>query len=373
MACIYKLNGKTITKERLEEFIKANPEFQPKGKQTMSDVLNSFEDLTDKIEDELSDVPEEIRDRVRKLMTNTSRFKLTDNEKNYFEILNPKNLLKRVTSLFKEAIPEDKQTDVLKSSQKIGTKIDKMFRDFFNDELTDDFEGYGLASKEEFDKTLKQIKDLKAHFDKTGQTVIKREVFVYDQEAQAGGTVDLITYDKQGNIRIYDMKTQRKSKFGEAHSVKYNSTKYGMSNKESHQKQLSLYRILANNTEGLNAVEAFVIPIETDYEDVSDTTKSADILPLIPIKLLDSVGSISLKEAQKPKELLDADKHRLRNTILKQIEKLKARLLEFESAKERKGFLPKDETVVAIQKLEKELNELEDVEAFFKNAEFISK
>lgn len=373
MACIYKLNGKTITKERLEEFIRANPEFQPKGKQTMSDVFKSFEDLTDKIEDELSDVPEEIRDRVRKLMTNTSRFKLTDNEKNYFEILNPKNLLNRVTSLFKEAIPEDKKTDVLKSSQKIGTKIDKMFRDFFNDELTDDFEGYGLASKEEFDKTLKQVKDLKAHFDKTGQTVIKREVFVYDQEAQVGGTVDLITYDKQGNIRIYDMKTQRKSKFGEAHSVKYNSTKYGMSNKESHQKQLSLYRILANNTEGLNAVEAFVIPIETDYEDVSETTKSADILPLIPVKLLDSVGSVSLKEAKKPKELLDEDKKRLRTTILKQIDKLKARLLEFESAKERKGFLPKDETVVAIQKLEKELNELEDVEAFFKNADFISK
>jgi len=62
---------------------------------------------------------------------------------------------------------------------------------------------------------------------------------------------------------------------------------------------------------------------------------------------------------------------RLIGTINKQVEALRKRLIDFKSATERKGYVPKEETVNRIKDLEDKLNSLEDVNKFFEIAHYV--
>lgn len=63
---------------------------------------------------------------------------------------------------------------------------------------------------------------------------------------------------------------------------------------------------------------------------------------------------------------------RLKALLAEENKKLTARILTFESAKERKGYLPKEETVNKLKDLKEELSTLEDIQAFFKVADFMN-
>jgi hypothetical protein len=62
---------------------------------------------------------------------------------------------------------------------------------------------------------------------------------------------------------------------------------------------------------------------------------------------------------------------RLNNLIQNQIKILQSRILEFESAKERKGYLPKEDTINRLKDLKEKLSTLENVDAFTNTADFI--
>lgn len=62
---------------------------------------------------------------------------------------------------------------------------------------------------------------------------------------------------------------------------------------------------------------------------------------------------------------------RLNKLIQNQIKVLKSRILEFESAKERKGYLPKEDTINRLKDLKEKLSTLENAEAFANSADFI--
>lgn len=78
-------------------------------------------------------------------------------------------------------------------------------------------------------------------------------------------------------------------------------------------------------------------------------------------------------KAEESRELSDNQKARLKTFIEKQINILRTRILNFESAKERKGFLPKKETLDSLHNLKDALSTLENIDAFFEQAEFIHK
>lgn len=150
-------------------------------------------------------------------------------------------------------------------STNIGTGIDNFVRDFFANKLgnLDSLhERYPNASTNQLQAFEKQLRELKANFDKKGLIVIPRDVTVTGEvevtdangkkyKLSVAGTLDLLAYDRDGNFYIFDMKTN--------HSVP-NAKKAAKWNK-----QLSLYKQFLEEKYGVSVKGTSIIPIEVSY------------------------------------------------------------------------------------------------------------
>lgn len=150
-------------------------------------------------------------------------------------------------------------------STNIGTGIDNFVRDFFANKLgnLDSLhERYPNASTNQLQAFEKQLRELKANFDKKGLIVIPRDVTVTGEvevtdangkkyKLSVAGTLDLLAYDRDGNFYIFDMKTN--------HSVP-NAKKAAKWNK-----QLSLYKQFLETKYGVSVKGTSIIPIEVKY------------------------------------------------------------------------------------------------------------
>lgn len=150
-------------------------------------------------------------------------------------------------------------------STNIGTGIDNFVRDFFANKLgnLDSLhERYPNASTHQLQAFEKQLRELKANFDKKGLTVVPRDVTVTGEvevtdangkkyKLSVAGTLDLLAYDRDGNFYIFDMKTN--------HSVP-NAKKAAKWNK-----QLSLYKQFLEEKYGVSVKGTSIIPIEVSY------------------------------------------------------------------------------------------------------------
>lgn len=150
-------------------------------------------------------------------------------------------------------------------STNIGTGIDNFVRDFFANKLgnLDSLhERYPNASTHQLQAFEKQLRELKANFDKKGLTVVPRDVTVTGEvevtdangkkyKLSVAGTLDFLAYDRDGNFYIFDMKTN--------HSVP-NAKKAAKWNK-----QLSLYKQFLEEKYGVSVKGTSIIPIEVSY------------------------------------------------------------------------------------------------------------
>ena len=205
---------------------------------------------------------------------------------------------------------EERYKDNLWSASAIGNKVDALVRDFFDDalkELSSYDLGLPVADIENFLIPLQQLKDeMKAR----GEIVIAKDVVLYNSKIGIAGTVDLISYDKKGVVRIYDMKTMKGNQFTDSYlgdpDVKYDSVRYASkSNREKHQEQLSLYRILLNNTHGLVTSELHIIPIQVAYTKGDTTTVKLKLLPLVMLQPLEKVHTAIMKGKETEENLED--------------------------------------------------------------------
>ena len=181
------------------------------------------------------------------------------------------------------------QRTLVESSFVIGTKIDVFVRDFFDNTLQKDENGNIIYSA--YDATggdiaalrlfLSQLEQLKKRFEKTGETVEANDIILYDDELGIAGTVDLLTHDKNGVFRIYDLKTMRGNQLTAMYGniAKYDSKKYGKSNREKHTDQLSVYRIMMNNTHGILSPSLEIVHMAIDYQAGDESSKKIDLLP----------------------------------------------------------------------------------------------
>ena len=150
-------------------------------------------------------------------------------------------------------------------STNIGTGIDNFVRDFFANKLgnLDSLhERYPNASTSQLQAFEKQLRELKANFDKRGLTVVPRDVTVTGEvevtdtngkkyKLPVAGTLDLLAYDREGNFYIFDMKTNRSAPNAKK-AAKWN-------------KQLSLYKQFLEEKYGISVKETSIIPIEVSY------------------------------------------------------------------------------------------------------------
>ena len=179
----------------------------------------------------------------------------------------------------------------------IGNQVDEIVRDFFSGNFKGMQNYKGLADPKLLTKLEKELKELKKKFEASGETVVSEEITLHDAELGVAGTVDLITYDTKGEFRIYDLKTKKRG-------VQYvdSSFKGAETDRSKWQKQLSMYRIMMNNTYGIKAVELAIIPIKVFYEPGDTQTTELSILETINITPLNKVRDASLKETTTKEE-----------------------------------------------------------------------
>ena len=150
-------------------------------------------------------------------------------------------------------------------STNIGTGIDNFVRDFFANKLgnLDSLhERYPNASTHQLQAFERQLRELKANFDKKGLTVVPRDITVTGEvevtdtngkkyKLPVAGTLDLLAYDREGNFYIFDMKTNHSSP-NDKKAAKWN-------------KQLSLYKQFLEEKYGVSVKETSIIPIKVSY------------------------------------------------------------------------------------------------------------
>jgi hypothetical protein len=239
---------------------------------------------------------------------------------------NTKETYQRATDISSDKKENSGNEGLKKTAQGLGNKVDKIYRDFFDPKRknkTLDYKDYNIVTeknKKEFENFIKQLEVLKKEFAEKGETVYANNIVLYNNDLKVAGTVDVLTIDKFGTFRIYDVKTMRGNQFKEVYKneqetddkgkkvTKYYSNIYGKSNYESHSDQLSIYRILLNNTHGVLAKNLSIIPIELDYQDGDKNTSKLNLLSdyIYNVEKKDDVADLSLTETQATQKADDA-------------------------------------------------------------------
>jgi hypothetical protein len=205
------------------------------------------------------------------------------------------------------------QAMLLASSQVIGTAIDEFTRDFFANELKDLSE-YTFADREVIEGYKKQLEETKAKIEEQGITIVANDVVLYDETSKTAGTVDLLAYNKKGEFFIYDMKSMRGNFFEDTYRNetqqtndprkrgkdttymnKYYSRIYGSGYATKHAKQLSMYRIMMNNTHGVRAKQLAIIPIQIGYKPGDTKTSVVNKLPSVGHEPINNLKDAQLK------------------------------------------------------------------------------
>jgi len=146
---------------------------------------------------------------------------------------------------------------------------------------------YSFKDKQAFDAYIEELKKLKEYFESKGEVVVPfdKEFVLYNEELGVAGTPDLITVDKEGKYRIYDLKTKKFGAFTPGKDGKINaldSTRFQpIPNRVQYSRQMSMYDILAHNTHGIEFEEAGLIPLEakrSSYETDFSVTETRFVL-----------------------------------------------------------------------------------------------
>ena len=238
--------GETLTDEQL--IAQGNGDFESTAKPQPTDSEVKAQEIVDRITIDTHDI----------VLNETGNIYTDSTGKEYA----------RVTSVIQAtegAERFDPDSPWILPSTKIGTGVDEFVRDFFAGKLgnlENLHERYPNASLSQLQAFEKQLRELKASFDKRGLTIVPRDVTVTGEVEVTGangkkyklsvaGTLDLLAYDKDGNFYIFDMKTNRSAPNDKK------ASKWG--------KQLSLYKQFLEEKYGISVKETEIIPIEVSY------------------------------------------------------------------------------------------------------------
>jgi hypothetical protein len=266
---------------------------------TLGDVINELKGATPTTttENKGKAVVEKIKADVKEKGIKVQKDKNGNQTDFYIDKL--KNTWKRVTSFCNPMDPASKKKVVVQSSLKIGNKVDDLIRDFFEEGSTlsskDDLgylhDKYQLGDGGMTAKFLKQLEGLREYFKQRGENVVASGIILHSDELGVAGTVDLLTYDNNGDIRIYDIKTMKSNQLVNSYkgydTVIYDtdyidpiSGKKNRSNRKKHTDQLSAYNLILEKTYGVKAVQLGILPVEVSYgkTKVVSETKKLDLV-----------------------------------------------------------------------------------------------
>jgi hypothetical protein len=154
-----------------------------------------------------------------------------------------------------------------------GNTADSIVRDYFNNE-----EVTKPAKMEQaaFDNLINILKDIKDGIRKRKEHIISKslilsgEYSVEGKDEKVAGEMDLLVIDKDGNFKIYDLKTADNwNYFG----TKEDNEGKGWRKKHRYTLQLSLYKKLLEDSTGIEVKELALIPIETKEDKNGNITE----------------------------------------------------------------------------------------------------
>ena len=292
---------------------------------------------------------------IDKMVADTQNQELVDENGNpadgngkYYRDKRDGKLRMRVTSFIGEAEEFAGSPNYGIMASNVGNSIDLYIRDYMDGNIGQN--EYPHLPEELRPALDAQLAQLEAGFVAKGEKVVPHDITLISDTTLAtdkdsnvvgiAGTVDLITVDKDGVLRVYDMKTMRDAlaekaiykdgkKVGSGARLVVNkdgtTSKFGprqdKSQSNKYNKQTSLYALMAENSTGLEVAGTALIPIDVSYgrshkenvamseaEANAQGATSATLLPNIPQERLEEVeGYKKEEETSIPDEIVPDD------------------------------------------------------------------
>ena len=171
------------------------------------------------------------------------------------------------------------ETENSRRALEAGTAVDKVIRDFFTSKeapLKPE-----TLSESAFIDLITKLTDIKSKMEQLGETFMADNIVLFQKYAdgtRVAGEVDILSVDKDGNFKIYDVKTSRYS-FGDRYFTE-KSSKQRMSTKDYYTLQLSAYQNLFESQYGVRPTKLAILPFVLTYDknSVSSITQEKGIL-----------------------------------------------------------------------------------------------
>lgn len=147
---------------------------------------------------------------------------------------------------------------------KAGSMVDTVIRDFFNDKVPARPEG---MSEEAFNSLLDRLNAIKANIEARGEKFLTNNIVLYQKYSdgtRVAGEVDILAVNKDGNFKIYDVKTSKYSFGGTYFNTK--GDKQRMSTKDYYTLQLSAYQDLFESQYGVPIISLGILPFVLTYD-----------------------------------------------------------------------------------------------------------
>ena len=280
---------------------------------------------------------------IDKMVADTQNQELVDENGNpadgngkYYRDKRDGKLRMRVTSFIGEAEAFKGSSNYGIMASNVGNSIDLYIRDYMDGNIGQN--EYPHLPQELRPALDEQLATLEAGFVAKGEKVVPHDITLISDTTLAtdkdsnvvgiAGTVDLITVDKDGVLRVYDMKTMRDAlaekaiykdgkRVGSGARLVVNkdgtTSKFGprqdQSQSNKYNKQTSLYALMAENSTGLQVASTALIPIDVSYgkthkenvgmseaEAGQESATRAVLLPNIPQERLEEVNGYKKEE-----------------------------------------------------------------------------
>lgn len=218
--------------------------------------------------------------------------KLDSLEKNYYVTLEDGTTVKleRASHVLNgEMDLENKPKNVqetIKASLEVGTSVHSVMEDFFNGSLKD-YTHYGIFNSiNDLHAMVDVFAGLKDDLSARGERVVFTEMPIHSLTMALGGTIDLVTIDRDGKWRIYDLKT-----FG--NQLNLNTNFDGYVKEVAYGRQLSAYKLAMLETLGINIESAEIIPMKISYDRFDKKVTS----PFIDKEVDSTVRTVDTKKS----------------------------------------------------------------------------
>lgn len=193
---------------------------------------------------------------------------------------------------------ERTETENSRRALEAGTAVDKVIRDFFTSKETP--VRPETLSEGAFIDLITKLTEIKSKMEQMGETFMTNNIVLFQKYAdgtRVAGEVDILSVDKNGNFKIYDVKTSRYS-FSDRYFTEKSSMQR-MSTKDYYTLQLSAYQNLFESQYGVRPTRLAILPFVLTYD--KDKVNSITQEKGIPITYNPAVNVPLASTVQAPK------------------------------------------------------------------------